>query len=42
LTGNLAGVWKYRVGDFRIFAKIEGERPIIFVLEISHRHNAHK
>lgn len=30
LTGNLAGVWRYRVGDYRILCEIErqGCRPL--------------
>ena len=37
LTGDLAGVWRYRVGDFRIFAKIEDGRLIILILDVRNR-----
>jgi len=32
LTGPLAGLWKYRVGDFRILAKIEDRTVEIWVV----------
>ncbi len=37
LTGNLRGLWRYRVGDFRLVCSIEGERLLILVLGIGHR-----
>jgi len=42
LTGKLAGVWRYRVGDFRIFAKIEDERLIILILDVRNRRRAYR
>lgn len=37
LTGNLKGVWRYRVGDYRIFADIQDEELTIFLFEVAHR-----
>ena len=37
LSGNLAGLWRYRVGDWRIIAKIEDDKLVILVLAIGHR-----
>jgi mRNA interferase RelE/StbE len=37
LTGPFAGLWRYRVGDFRIIAAIEDGRITIVVLRIAHR-----
>ena len=37
LQGNHAGEWRYRVGDYRILARIEDEVVIIFIIEIGHR-----
>ena len=42
LTGEYAGVWRYRVGDFRIFAKIEDKRLVILVLDVRNRRNAYR
>ena len=37
LTGNLAGLWRYRVGDYRLIAEIRDDRLVILTLEIGHR-----
>jgi mRNA interferase RelE/StbE len=37
LTGRFAGLWRYRVGDFRIIAKIEDEKVTVLVVAIGHR-----
>ena len=37
LHGNLRDKWRYRVGDYRILAKIDDENIIITVVEIGHR-----
>ena len=42
LAGEFAGVWRYRVGDFRIFAKIEDDRLVILVLDVRNRRNAYQ
>jgi mRNA interferase RelE/StbE len=42
LTGEFVGVWRRRVGDFRILARIEDERSAILVLEVRNRRNAYR
>ena len=37
LTNDLKGLWRYRVGDYRIVAKIEDDRFIVLVLTVGHR-----
>ena len=37
LKGNYNDIWRYRVGDYRILAKIDDHRVIITVVEIGHR-----
>ena len=37
LTANRTGQWRYRVGDYRIIAKIEDNRLIILLIAIGHR-----
>jgi mRNA interferase RelE/StbE len=41
LTGDLTGVWRSRVGYFRIFAKIEDGRLVILKLDVRNRRNAY-
>lgn len=37
LTGNLAGHWRYRVGDYRIICDIQDEKLVIVALDLGHR-----
>ena len=37
LHGEWNGYWRYRVGDYRIIAKIEDDKIIIFVVKIDKR-----
>lgn len=37
LTGDLKGLWRYRIGDFRIVAAIEDDRFIVLVVAVGHR-----
>ena len=37
LTGNLGGLWRYRIGDWRVITRIEDQRLVILVLEVGHR-----
>ena len=37
LKGNLQGIWRYRVGDYRLFAEIHENTVTIFIFEIGHR-----
>ena len=41
LVGNHSGEWRYRVGDYRLLAKIEDEIVTIFIIEIGHRSNVY-
>ena len=42
LTGNLKGNWRYRVGDYRIIAKIEDEEILITVIDVNHRRQIYR
>jgi len=38
LTGERFGeFWKYRVGDYRVIARIEDQRLVILVVRVGHR-----
>ena len=37
LSGNLSGIWRYRVGDYRVFCKIMDDKLIIEVVKVGHR-----
>lgn len=42
LTGNLAGLWRYRVGDYRIVCDIEDGVLVILVVDVAHRSKVYK
>ena len=42
LTSNLAGLWRYRVGDYRILCRIHDDKLIITVIEIAHRSTVYR
>jgi mRNA interferase RelE/StbE len=37
MSGNYAGYWRYRFGDYRAIARIVGERLVIVVIAVGHR-----
>lgn len=37
LRGNLAGLWRYRVGDYRIICEIQDEQLVVLALAVGHR-----
>lgn len=42
LSANLAGLWRYRVGDYRIMCHIEDSELVIFALKIAHRRDIYE
>jgi mRNA interferase RelE/StbE len=41
LTGGLKGLWRYRIGDYRIIANIQDDKLVILFLEFGHRSDAY-
>lgn len=37
LTGSLSGLWRYRVGDYRIICRIKNDVLTVYVIDIGHR-----
>ncbi len=37
LRRTLAGLWRYRVGDYRLICRLEDDRLIVLVLRLGHR-----
>lgn len=42
LTGNLSGLWRYRVRDYRIICDITGEELLIGVVKIDKRSDVYR
>lgn len=42
LTGSLGGLWRYRVGDFRIVCEIQDEKLRVLVVRVGNRANIYR
>ncbi len=42
LTANRRGLWRYRIGDYRLICHIEDKKLIILALSIGHRSEVYK
>jgi len=42
LQGKHSGLWRYRMGDFRLLCRIEDDKLIILVIEMGHRKEIYK
>lgn len=42
LTGDLAGLWRYRIGDFRVVCEIHDARLVVLALSIGHRRDIYR
>lgn len=42
LTGDRKGLWRYRVGDYRMVASIEDDRFVVLVVSIGHRREIYR
>ena len=42
LVGEHAGYWRWRIGDYRVIAKIEDERITILVIRVAHRREVYR
>lgn len=42
LTANLTGLWRYRVGDYRLICDIQDGELVVLVLQIAHRREVYR
>lgn len=42
LSGELGGLWRWRIGDYRVVARIEDERITILVVRVAHRREVYR
>jgi len=42
LRRNLAGLWRYRVGDYRLICRLEENRLVVLVLQVGHRREVYE
>lgn len=37
LVGDKAGLWRYRVGDYRVVCQLEDDHLVILIVSVGHR-----
>lgn len=37
LVGDRAGIWRYRIGDYRALCEVQDDRLVVLVVEVGHR-----
>lgn len=42
LVGNKKGLWRYRVGDYRIICNISNNQLLVLIVDIGHRKEVYK
>ena len=42
LSGKLSDIWRYRIGDYRLLAKVEDEKFVILVIHVGHRKDVYR
>ena len=42
LTGDMVGLWRYRIGEYRIVCRIDDEHRAVLVLRIAHRKDVYR
>lgn len=42
LVGDHAGYWRWRIGDYRVVARIEDERITVLVVRVAHRREVYR
>ena len=42
LTGKYAGLWRYRIGDYRLVCQLQDARLVILVIKVGHRSDVYR
>lgn len=42
LRSNLAGLWKYRIGNYRVICEIQEEVLLVLVVRVGHRREVYR
>jgi mRNA interferase RelE/StbE len=42
MTGDQAGLWRYRIGDYRLVCRNDDEAELMLVLRVAHRKEAYR
>jgi mRNA interferase RelE/StbE len=42
LKGELGGLWRYRIGDFRVVCEIKDDELVVLALSVGHRREIYR
>ncbi|MGH8705755.1 MAG: type II toxin-antitoxin system RelE family toxin [Burkholderiales bacterium] len=42
LKGGRAGLWRYRIGDYRVICEIQDQRLVVLALAVGHRREIYR
>lgn len=42
LRADLSGLWRYRVGDYRIVCQLLGDMMVVYVVKVAHRRHVYE
>lgn len=42
LTANFSGLWRYRVGDYRMICQLRDHELVVLVIAVGHRKNIYR
>lgn len=42
LKGELSSIYRYRIGDYRLFYTVDSEEKIAFILDVVYRKDAYR
>lgn len=42
LSGDRLGLWRYRIGSYRLICRIEEDRVVVLVLGVGHRKDVYR
>jgi mRNA interferase RelE/StbE len=42
LKGEFKSIYRYRIGNYRLFYTLDFEKKVVFILDITHRKDAYR
>lgn len=42
LKGEFRSIYRYRIGNYRVFYMVDSEKKMVFILDITHRKDAYR
>ncbi len=42
LKGEFRSIYRYRIGDYRVFYMVDSQKKMVFILDITHRKDAYR